>query len=143
MRIGDWSSDVSSSDLRAGRSQGPDRRPPAGAAGGRPRSEGGLTMRFEVTGRTVFAATGGRPFDPALPALVFVHGAGMDHTVWTLQTRYFAYHGWSVLAVDLPGHGGSDGPALDSIEAMGEWVRVALAAEIGRGAGRERGGQNV
>ncbi|HEY9567978.1 MAG TPA: alpha/beta hydrolase, partial [Thalassobaculum sp.] len=60
-------------------------------------------MRFEVNGRTVFAATGGRPFDPALPALVFVHGAGMDHTVWTLQTRYFAYHGWSVLAVDLPG----------------------------------------
>src|SRR3546814_10582752 len=95
MRIGDWSSDVSSSDLRAGRSQGPDRRPPAGAAGGRPRSEGGLTMRFEVNGRTVFAATGGRPFDPALPALVFVHGAGMDHTVWTLQTRYFAYHGRS------------------------------------------------
>src|SRR3546814_4256954 len=83
---------------------------------------------------TVFAATGGRPFDPALPALVFVHGAGMDHTVWTLQTRYFAYHGWSVLAVDLPGHGGSDGPALDSIEAMGEWVRVALAAVGGRRA---------
>src|SRR3546814_11558935 len=119
MRIGDWSSDVSSSDLRAGRSQGPDRRPPAGAAGGRPRSEGGLTMRFEVNGRTVFAATGGRPFDPALPALVFVPGAGMDPTVWTLQPLYFAYQRWPVPPVRLPGHGGRDRPARDSLQAMG------------------------
>ena len=66
-------------------------------------------MRFSVDGKPAFAATGGRPFDPALPALVFLHGAGMDHTVWTLQTRYFAHHGWSVLALDLPGHGGSEG----------------------------------
>lgn len=91
-------------------------------------------MRFEMDGRTVFAATGGRPFDPALPALVCVHGAGMDHTVWTLQTRYFAHHGWSVLALDLPGHGGSDGPPLASVEAMGAWVRSALVAAGGRRA---------
>lgn len=91
-------------------------------------------MRFEADGRGVFAATGGRPFDPTRPALVCVHGAGMDHTVWTMQTRYFAHHGWSVLAVDLPGHGGSDGPALASVEAMGEWVRAALAAVGGRRA---------
>lgn len=91
-------------------------------------------MRFQVDGKAAFAATGGRPFDPAQPALVCVHGAGMDHTVWTLQTRYFAHHGWSVLALDLPGHGGSDGPALESVEAMGAWVRAALAAAGGRRA---------
>lgn len=85
-------------------------------------------MRFEVDGKNAFAATGGRPFDPAKPALVCLHGAGMDHTVWTLQTRYFAHHGWSVLALDLPGHGASDGPVLDSVEAMGAWARRALAA---------------
>lgn len=88
-------------------------------------------MRFEMDGRTVFAATGGRAFDPSLPVLACVHGAGMDHTVWTPQTRYFAHHGWSVLALDLPGHGGSDGPPLDSVEAIGAWVRDAVAAAGG------------
>lgn len=88
-------------------------------------------MQFTVDGKTIFAATGGRPFDPALPALVCIHGAGMDHTVWTLQTRYFAHHGWSVLAVDLPGHGGSDGPPLATVEAMGAWALSALKAAGG------------
>ena len=50
-------------------------------------------MEITVRGQPAFAATGGRPFDPVLPAVVFVHGAGMDHTVWQLQTRYFAHHG--------------------------------------------------
>ncbi len=44
-------------------------------------------MEFSVDDKSVFAATGGRPFDPALPSIVFVHGAAMDHTVWALQTR--------------------------------------------------------
>lgn len=83
-------------------------------------------MRFDVAGKPVFAATGGRPFDPARPVLAFVHGAGMDHTVWTLQTRYFAHHGWTVLALDLPGHGGSEGPALESVPAMAGWLAEAL-----------------
>jgi pimeloyl-ACP methyl ester carboxylesterase len=69
-------------------------------------------MEFSVDDKSVFAATGGRPFDPALPSIVFVHGAAMDHTVWALQTRYFAHHGRNVLAIDLPGHGRSAGPAL-------------------------------
>lgn len=86
-------------------------------------------MKLTVDGREAFAATGGRPFDPARPALVFIHGAGMDHTVWTLQTRYFAHHGWSVLALDLPGHGGSDGPPLSDVPSMAAWVlRAARAA---------------
>lgn len=85
-------------------------------------------MKLTVDGIEAFAATGGRPFDAARPALVFVHGAGMDHTVWTLQTRYFAHHGWSVLALDLPGHGGSGGPALADVPAMAAWVLKAVAA---------------
>lgn len=79
-------------------------------------------MDLTVNDKHVFAATGGKPFDPALPCVVFLHGAGMDRTVWALQTRYFAYHGYSVLAVDMPGHGRSDGPALETIEAMADWV---------------------
>ncbi len=79
-------------------------------------------MEFTVEDRAVFAATGGRPFDDKLPAVIFVHAAGLDHTVWALHTRYFAHHGRGVLALDLPGHGRSEGPLLDSIQAMAEWL---------------------
>jgi pimeloyl-ACP methyl ester carboxylesterase len=85
-------------------------------------------VQLSVDGRSVFAATGGRDFDPALPTLVLVHGAGFDRTTWQLQTRYFAHHGFGVLAVDLPGHGRSQGPALDSVTALGDWLVALLSA---------------
>jgi pimeloyl-ACP methyl ester carboxylesterase len=54
-------------------------------------------MDLQVDGKKVFAATGGKPFDVAQPVVIFVHGAGMDHTIWALQTRWFAWHGtWKV-----------------------------------------------
>ncbi len=83
-------------------------------------------MDINVNGATVFAHTGGKPFDPTQPVLALIHGAGTDHTFWGLQTRFFAHHGFSVLAVDLPGHGRSDGPALETIDALGEWVWQVL-----------------
>ena len=64
-------------------------------------------MKLTVDGTSTFVATGGRDFDPALPAVVLLHGAGFDHTAWALQTRWFAHHGFGVLAPDLPGHGRS------------------------------------
>ncbi len=89
-------------------------------------------QEFTVDGKAVFTATGGRPFDAALPAVIFIHGAGMDHTIWALQTRYFAHRGRSVLALDLPGHGRSEGPALASIGEMAAWLgRFIEAAGVG------------
>jgi len=85
-------------------------------------------MEFSVQGKRIYAASGGKPFDPSLPAIVFLHGAGMNHTVWALQTRWFAWHGRGVLAVDLPGHGRSEGPALETIDALAEWVFTLLDA---------------
>jgi pimeloyl-ACP methyl ester carboxylesterase len=85
-------------------------------------------MEIAVDDKAVFAATGGRPFDPALASLAFLHGAAMDHTIWALQTRYFAHHGRNVLAFDLPGHGRSAGPAFDSIGALADWLIRALDA---------------
>lgn len=79
-------------------------------------------MEFTLDGKTVRYANGGRDHDPSLPGVVLVHGAGMNRTVWQLQTRYLAHHGYRVAAVDLPGHGGSDGPPIAAIPAMGEWV---------------------
>lgn len=78
----------------------------------------------------LYAYTGGRPFDATLPCVVFVHGALNDHSVWTLAARWFAHHGHSVLALDLPGHGRSAGPVLPDVEAMADAV-LALLAERG------------
>jgi len=85
-------------------------------------------MRLIVDGNEIFAATGGRDFDPALPAVVFLHGAGMDHSVWALLARAFAHHGFGVLAPDLPGHGRSAGAPLASIAALAEWTAALIDA---------------
>ncbi len=85
-------------------------------------------MRLIVDGSETFAAAGGRDFDPALPAVVFLHGAGMDHSVWALLARSFAHHGFCVLAPDLPGHGHSAGAPLSSIAAMADWTAALIAA---------------
>lgn len=92
-------------------------------------------MKLQVQGREAYAYTGGKPFDPALPTIVFVHGAVNDHSVWTLLARWFAHHGRGVLALDLPGHMRSAGPALASVEAMADWLLAALdAAGVQRAA---------
>ena len=85
-------------------------------------------MEFKVGRSRVFAATGGQAFDPDRPAVIFVHGAGNDHTVWHGPSRYFAYHGRTVLALDLPGHGRSGGKALPTIEGMASWLVRAIDA---------------
>lgn len=85
-------------------------------------------LELVVAGQPVHIATGGKPFDPALPTIVFLHGAGMDHTVWTLQARYLSHHGYSVLAPDLPGHGRSSGPPRDTIAALSGWLVQLLDA---------------
>jgi len=90
-------------------------------------------MELDVGGSKVYAYTGTRPLDPARPSVVFVHGAANDHSVWLLQSRYFAHHGRNALAVDLPGHGRSAGPALRSVEAIADWLpRVFAAAGIAK-----------
>lgn len=83
-------------------------------------------MDLRLNGHTVYYANGGIAFDASKRSVAFVHGAGMDHTVWTLYTRYFARNGFNVLAFDLPGHGRSEGEPLQSIEAMAQWLAAAL-----------------
>ena len=85
-------------------------------------------MYLIVSGAKAFAGTGGRNFDPSLPLFVFVHGAGLDHTVWALLARWFAHRGCGVLAPDLPGHGHSAGEPLGSIAALADWTAALIAA---------------
>lgn len=85
-------------------------------------------MKLDLQGHAAYAYTGGKPFDPAAPCVVFVHGALHDHSGWTLLARWFAHHGRSVLAVDLPGHGRSEGPPPASVEAAADWLAALLDA---------------
>ena len=73
-------------------------------------------MILTVHGAPTYCYTGGKPFDAAKPSVVFIHGVLNDHSVWILQSRYLAHHGFNVLAVDLPGHCRSGGEAPASVE---------------------------
>ena len=85
-------------------------------------------MQLSVNGADVFVATGGKPFDRSLPVVVLLHGAGFDHSTWALHSRWFAHHGFSVLAPDLPGHGRSAGKPLTTIADMADWTAALLDA---------------
>ncbi|MDH4323575.1 MAG: alpha/beta fold hydrolase, partial [Betaproteobacteria bacterium] len=88
-------------------------------------------MNFTVDGRQAFAYTAAHALDPAKPTVVFAHGAGLDHSCFGLQSRYFGYHGRNALALDFPGHGRSAGPPLATIPEMADWVlRLLDAAKL-------------
>jgi pimeloyl-ACP methyl ester carboxylesterase len=83
-------------------------------------------MQLSVDGIETFVASGGREFDSSLPTIVLLHGAGFDQTTWALHSRWFAHHGFGVLAPDLPGHGRSGGSPLKSIAEMADWTAALL-----------------
>src|SRR6266851_5369285 len=85
-------------------------------------------MQLSVNGVETFVATGGREFESSLPTVVLLHGAGFDHTTWALHSRWFAHHGYGVLAPDLPGHGRSSGAPLQAIADMADWTAAMLDA---------------
>jgi len=89
-------------------------------------------VQIEINGQAAYAYTGGKPFDAGLPCVVFIHGAQNDHSVWSLQSRWFAHHGFAVLAVDLPGHGRSAGKPLPSVEDLADWIELLLE-KVGAG----------
>ena len=85
-------------------------------------------MDILVNGAKTYCYTGGKPFDAAKPTVVMIHGVLNDHSVWALQSRYLANHGWNVLAVDLPGHCRSAGEAPASVEEAADFVAALLDA---------------
>src|SRR5260370_39393905 len=83
-------------------------------------------MQLSVNGTDTFVPPAGREFDTSQPAIVLLHGAGFDHTTWALHSRWFAHHGYGVLAPDLPGHGRSSGAPLPTIAGMADWTAALL-----------------
>lgn len=87
-------------------------------------------MELLVNGRPTYCYTGGKTFNAAQPTVIFIHGVLNDHSVWILQSRYLAHHGWNVLAIDLPGHCRSGGEAPSSVEEAADFI-AALLDEAG------------
>ena len=85
-------------------------------------------MKFEFEQIFVHIATGGRAHKDGADFVVFLHGSGQSHLTWGLQSRYFAYEGYNIIAPDFPGHGLSGGAPLTSIEDMADWLARLLAA---------------
>lgn len=85
-------------------------------------------MDVTVNGINAHAVTGGLVPADSAPVMVLIHGAGMDGTVWQLQSRYLAHRGVRVLAVDLPGHGHSEGEALATVAEMADWTAAFMDA---------------
>lgn len=85
-------------------------------------------MYLTVNNAPTYCYTGGKTFDSAKPTVVFIHGVLHDHSVWILQSRYLAHHGWNVLAVDLPGHCKSEGEAPASVEEAADFIGALLDA---------------
>jgi pimeloyl-ACP methyl ester carboxylesterase len=85
-------------------------------------------MELVVNGHTTYAYTGGKALDAAKPTVVFIHGVLNDHSVWILQSRWFANHGWNVLAIDLPGHCRSAGAPPATVEEAAQFIVALLDA---------------
>src|ERR1035437_980015 len=85
-------------------------------------------MLITVNEHSTYCYTGGKTFDAAKPTVIFIHGVLHDHSVWILQTRYLAHHGWNVLAVDLPGHCRSAGEPPASVEDAADFVLALMDA---------------
>ncbi len=92
-------------------------------------------MNIYINQQAVYVYTGGKTFDTAKPTIVFIHGVLNDHSVWILQSRYLANHGFNVLAIDLPGHGKSGGCCPRSVQDAAAFIIALLdAAKIDKAA---------
>ena len=88
-------------------------------------------MIFDIEKKSVHASDAGQGIDNSKDTIVFLHGSGLSHIVWSLAEQYFSSKNFNVLSIDLPGHGNSEGPCIDSIEKIADWIeRVRLFLNI-------------
>ena len=79
-------------------------------------------MIFQLENKSVYASDAGQGIDAKKETIVFLHGSGLSHIVWSLTEQFFSIKNFNVMSIDLPGHGNSDGPCLDSIEKIADWL---------------------
>ena len=79
-------------------------------------------MIFDIENKSVHASDAGQGINISKDTIVFLHGSGLSHIVWSLAEQFFSSKNFNVLSIDLPGHGNSEGPCLDSIEKISDWL---------------------
>ena len=79
-------------------------------------------MIFQIDNKNIHASDAGQGVDPKKDTIIFLHGSGLSHIVWSLTEQFFSNKNFNVLSIDLPGHGQSDGPCLESIEKISDWL---------------------
>ena len=79
-------------------------------------------MIFQIENKNVYASDAGRGIDSKKETIVFLHGSGLSHIVWSLTEHFFSNKNFNVLSIDLPGHGNSEGTCLDTIEKIADWL---------------------
>ena len=79
-------------------------------------------MIFQIENQNIYASDAGQGIDVKKKTMVFLHGSGLSHIVWSLTEQFFFNKNFNVLSLDLPGHGNSDGPCLGSIEKIADWL---------------------
>jgi len=81
---------------------------------------------LEIESKKVFASDAGKPFDKNKHTVILIHGSGLSHIVWSLTEQYLSNQDYNVLALDLPGHGNSEGESLNSVEKISEWLEKVV-----------------
>ena len=79
-------------------------------------------MKITIQNKSVYASDAGQGIENSKDTIVFLHGSGLSHIVWSLTEQFFSNKKFNVLSIDLPGHGNSEGPCLDSIEKIADWL---------------------
>ena len=79
-------------------------------------------MIITLQNKNIYVSDAGQGIDNSKETIVFLHGSGLSHIVWSLTEQFFANKKFNVLSLDLPGHGNSDGPCLKSIEQIADWL---------------------
>ena len=84
-------------------------------------------MIIKIENKSVYASDAGQGLNSSKDTIVFLHGSGLSHIVWSLTEQFFSNKKFNVLSIDLPGHGNSEGPCLDSIEKIADWLEKVFA----------------
>ena len=84
-------------------------------------------MKITIQNKSVYASDAGHGIENSKDTIVFLHGSGLSHIVWSLTEQFFSNKKFNVLSIDLPGHGNSEGPCLDSIEKIADWLEQVFA----------------
>jgi pimeloyl-ACP methyl ester carboxylesterase len=90
--------------------------------------EGGTMPFGSLRGRKVYYEENGKG-KPGIPIL-FLHGAGGNQYIWEEQLNALALYR-PVIALDLPGHGKSEGAACSNILEYAEWVSEFIDERFG------------